>query len=52
MASPEIAKVLEVANWVAVAALPEVSWLPVALTPGRLMFAVPSNETPPIVLAF
>ena len=51
VASPEIAKVLAVARAVAVAALPEVSWLPVALTPGRLMFAEPSKETPPIVLA-
>ena len=36
---------------VAVAALPEVSWLPEVLTPGRLILPVPSNETPPIVLA-
>ena len=35
----------------AVAALPEVFWLPVVLTPGKLMLAVPLNETPPIVLA-
>ena len=39
----------EVAN-VAVAALPEVSWLPAALTPGRLIDAEPSKDTPPIVL--
>ena len=36
---------------VAIAAVPEVSWLPAALTPGRLMLADPLNETPPIVLA-
>lgn len=36
---------------VAVAALPEVFWLPVVLTPGRLMSAVPLNETPPMFLA-
>ena len=51
VASPEIAKVLDVSNAVAVAALPEVSWLPDWLTPGRLMSPVPSKETPPIVLA-
>ena len=34
------------------AAFPDVSWLPDALTPGRFIFAVPSNDTPPIVLAF
>ena len=34
------------------AAVPEVFWLPAALTPGRLILAVPSKETPPIVLAF
>ena len=44
--------VLAVSRAVAVAALPEVSWLPVALTPGRLMLPEPSKETPPIVLAF
>ena len=42
--------VASVAN-VAVAALPDVSWLPAALTPGRLILAEPSNDTPPIVLA-
>ena len=36
---------------VAVAALPEVSWLPEVLTPGKLILPVPSNDTPPIVLA-
>jgi hypothetical protein len=43
---------------VAVAALPVVDaddplvfWLPVALTPGKLMFAEPLKDTPPIVLA-
>ncbi len=35
----------------AVAALPLVSWLPEVLTPGRLIFALPSNDTPPIFLA-
>ena len=34
------------------AALPLVSWLPEVLTPGRLIFALPSNDTPPIFLAF
>ena len=52
VASPDALKLRPVSNAVAVAALPEVSWLPVALTPGRLMFPVPSNATPPIVLAF
>ena len=33
------------------AAVPDVFWLPAVLTPGRLMLAVPSNETPPIFLA-
>ena len=36
---------------VAVAALPEVFWLPAVFTPGRLMLAVPLNETPPMFLA-
>ena len=48
-ATPPI--VLAFAKAVAVAALPEVSWLPAAFTPGRLIFAEPSKETPPIVLA-
>ena len=52
VASPDAERVLAVARAVAVAALPEVSWLPVAFTPGRLMSAEPSKETPPIVLAF
>ena len=43
--------VLAVSKVVAVAAFPEVSWLPLVLTPGKLMFALPSNDTPPIVLA-
>jgi len=33
------------------AAVPLVSWLPAVLTPGRLMLAVPLNDTPPIVRA-
>ena len=33
------------------AAVPDVFWLPAILTPGKFMFAVPSNDTPPIVLA-
>jgi len=33
------------------AAVPEVSWLPAAFTPGKLIAAVPLNDTPPIVLA-
>ena len=36
---------------VAVAALPEVSCVPAVLTPAKLILAVPSNDTPPIVLA-
>ena len=36
---------------VRVAADPVVFWLPAALTPGRFMFADPSKDTPPIVLA-
>ena len=32
----------------AVAAFPDVFWLPAVLTPGRLIFAVPLNDTPPI----
>ena len=34
------------------AAFPEVFWLPAWFTPGREILAVPSNDTPPIVLAF
>jgi hypothetical protein len=33
------------------AAVPEVFWLPAALTPGKLMLADPSKLTPPIVRA-
>ena len=40
-----------VCSFVAVAALPVVFWLPAMFTPGRLILAVPSNATPPIVLA-
>ena len=36
---------------VAIAAVPDVFWFPAVLTPGRFMFAEPSNDTPPIVLA-
>ena len=36
---------------VAIAAVPEVSWFPEVLTPGRFMFADPSKLTPPIFLA-
>ena len=43
--------VLAVSRAVAVAAFPEVSWLPAWFTPGKLMLALPSKETPPIVLA-
>ena len=43
--------VLAFARAVAVAALPEVSWLPAWFTPGRLMLAEPSKETPPMFLA-
>ena len=49
-ATPAI--VFVAASFVAVAALPLVSWLPVAFTPGRFILAEPSNDTPPIVLAF
>ena len=45
-------KLLPFARAVAVAALPEVSWLPVWFTPGRLILPEPLKETPPIVLAF
>jgi hypothetical protein len=37
---------------VKVAADPVVFWLPVVLTPGKLIFAEPLKLTPPIVLAF
>ena len=43
--------VLAVSRAVAVAALPDVFWLPVVFTPGRSIFAVPSKDTPPMVLA-
>ena len=36
---------------VAIAAVPEVFWFPAVFTPGKFMFPVPSNDTPPIVLA-
>ena len=36
---------------VATAAVPLVSWLPLVLTPGKSIFALPSNDTPPMVLA-
>ena len=36
---------------VAIAAVPEVSWFPDVLTPGRFIFADPSKLTPPIFLA-
>ena len=42
---------LAVARAVAVAVLPDVSWLPEVFTPGKFMFPVPSKETPPIFLA-
>ena len=32
-------------------AVPDVSWFPAVLTPGRSMLAVPLNDTPPIFLA-
>ena len=51
VASPETVKVLAFAKAVAVAAFPEVSWLPVWFTPGRLMSAEPLKETPPMFLA-
>ena len=38
-------------NSVANAAVPLVSCVPEALTPGRFIFADPSKLTPPIVLA-
>ena len=45
-----VAEVVTVAV-VETAAVPLVFWLPVALTPGKLMSAEPLNETPPIVRA-
>jgi hypothetical protein len=36
---------------VAVAAFPVVLWLPAVFTPGKLILALPLNDTPPIVLA-
>jgi hypothetical protein len=36
---------------VAVAALPEVFCVPAVFTPGKLILALPSKLTPPIVLA-
>ena len=42
---------LAVANLVAVAALPDVFWLPAWFTPGKFIFAVPSNDCPPMSLA-
>ena len=33
------------------AAVPDVFWFPALLTPGKSIFPVPSNETPPIFLA-
>ena len=33
------------------AAVPDVFWLPAILTPGKLIGAVPLNDTPPIFLA-
>ena len=35
---------------VAVAAFPDVFWVPAAFTPGRFILAVPSKETPPMAL--
>jgi hypothetical protein len=42
---------LVVARAVAVAAVPDVFWLPAAFTPGKLILADPLKDTPPIVLA-
>ena len=42
--------VLAVSSVVAVAAFPLVSWVPLVLTPGRLIFALPSKDVPPMVL--
>ena len=36
---------------VATAAVPDVFWLPVLFTPGKSIFPVPLNDTPPIFLA-
>ena len=41
--------VLAVSRAVAVAAFPEVSWLPAPVTPGSSMLLEPSNATPAIV---
>ncbi len=40
--------VLAVAKAVAVAATPDVSWFPAALTPGKFIEAEPLKDTPPI----
>jgi len=50
--SPSKLIVLDVSKIVALAAIPLVSWLPSEFTPGRLIFAEPSNPTPPIVTEF
>ena len=38
-------------TFVALLALPVVSWLPEVFTPGKLILALPLKLTPPIVLA-
>ena len=43
--------VVEAAAKVAAAAVPEVFWLPAVFTPGKLIFADPLNDTPPMFLA-
>ena len=52
VASPDALKLRAVSKAVAVAAFPEVSWLPVALTPGKVISPVPSKATPPMLRAF
>jgi hypothetical protein len=42
---------LAVASRVAVAAFPDVLWLPEVFTPGKSMLEVPLKETPPMFLA-
>ena len=49
--NPTSFMVRDVCRVVAVAAFPEVFWLPAVFTPGRSILAVPLNETPPMVLA-
>ena len=51
VASPETLIARAVSSADAVAALPEVSWLPAVFTPARSILIVPSNDTPPMLIA-